>query len=71
VLLHKSAVAGSPRTLLEVVRARYTITAANGAMLESVPFILGVSHDGTLERQFAAMHETAGYIAARVAEVTR
>lgn len=55
----------------EIVRARYTITGADGAMLESVPLVFDVGHGDTLESRLQAMRLTADYVALRVADLTK
>ena len=57
--------------VFETVRARYTITDANGAMIESVPLVFDVGHGETLQSRLLVMHTTADYIAARVADLTK
>ena len=57
--------------VFETVRARYTITGADGAMIESVPLVFDVGHGTTLEGQLKTMRATADYIAWRVAELTK
>jgi hypothetical protein len=60
-----------PAEIAEFARARYTITDANGNMLETVPWMFPLEHAGTLDRYHKELWKTAEYIAGRVAALTR
>jgi len=57
--------------VVERLRARYTITDANGVMLETRPFLFHLGHGGTLDYQLGEIRDTADYIAWRAAALTR